>query len=366
MKKVLCFLLILMCMVLSVTSFAENYALNGSLEAKKTLLEGLEAQGDEVEEILSNTSVSVSLGANSAQMHLNYQGTEDVLRFQVKDGQTFVQANDSAFIKTNFDFVKNFYQFSNLHHVTTDYKEQIKGMFESVTQEAPLRKNVYNSLFRTSKFIQIENDKIYDFLSQPYIYAVLPMTEIDGKVWLQNAKEQKGYAEVTFYQADSAVLCVIDLEIQNMPAVHITYLQDQAGVTITVLSDTQEVTDWDEVMVQIERGETQTAKRHDAFVLYFDDAPVFETYLEASVLSADKNVAYEISYVTDDDNKGVALLEGTIKKNNKKMLEWTLDVKNAENQMAEFTMDNVTEDVETVVGQLSEQMQKVVRAILSI
>lgn len=288
--------LLLCLMLVAPAALAGTYQLQGMMTPQKAWLEALGDGAGEISALAQQSVITMDVDATAANIALS-NAQPAFLRLVAQQGRTLLMVSDTEAVVLLKDYVALLNQVSNLEKASLDYQVSARNAMGALVEAAPENSDIYNSMFTTSRFLELDGEAVGAMLALPEISALLPMTGYAASDWVTAAQASgSSHAEITVYQANSAVYCVLDITVEGMPCAYISYMQDAYGLTLLSAVDTQPVTDWDETLLKIDRGQSDTGRRADAFVIYFDDDLGRETYLEYAVTSMGKTQSCEVSF----------------------------------------------------------------------
>ena len=324
MKRFVASLLAMLLLLYSFGACGESFGGSGTLNPRDRWLEDLGDSAPLVKELLSGLDVEYQSARGGAYLTLTNASHSVGLRLVQREGRTYLMTSATQAAPLSHDLVGLLFGACTLESSANAYRAAMTAALPDRVKDLPAYDDVYNSLFTTCRFLELEGADTAEFLARAEIAALLPLTGVSAEGWQRAAEAGSVHAELTVYQAGEQILSTIDLSAPDMPDAYISYLQDDMGLTFCAASDTAPVSDWDDALEAIARGDSPTGQRTDAFILQFDDLGGKETYLEYTRATAEANTTFEISNLAEAG--GEAALEVMVKKNGLRMLEINLNI----------------------------------------
>lgn len=318
MKRLVAALLCLMLFLFSSGAYAEAFGGSGMLNPRDRWLDDLGDAAAETADLLANMDVEYQSAPDAAYLTLTNASHSVGLRLVRREGRTYLMTGVKRAVPLTYDLVGLLNGTCSLERVNESCRTALAAALAGMVSDVPAYDDVYNSLFTACRFLEMDGTAAADFLAAPAIAALLPMTGVSAGQWQSAAETGSVHAELTVYQAGNQMLATVDLSAPDMPNAYISYLQDDTGLTFRAAADMQPVSDWDDALEEISRGERPTGSRIDAFILQFDDLNGKETYLEFTRAAGGTDTTFELSNVPGEN--GDAALEIMVKKNGLRML----------------------------------------------
>jgi len=172
---------------------------------------------------------------------------------------------------------------------------------------------VYSSLFTRSVSVEVTVDMLSPVLV-PWVEEMFPLLYLLGvntaalQQTLDTVQPGAVWGQLTRYKGDEKQypdlsLLTMTLNIPGMPHVYLWLRSDEFGTSLRLGVEAGEVLDWDETLLILEDGGSDTGFVVNAFTLLFEDDEELNTYIEAAVTIRDQRIVLEcdhyLSYTED-------------------------------------------------------------------
>ena len=165
---------------------------------------------------------------------------------------------------------------------------------------------VYSSLFTRALSVdltaQMLSPVIGEVLRQYPFLTRLP--EMEGASQLSSTQTNEVWGNITRYKGDEKQypdlsLLVLSLHIPSLPNLYLWLRTDEFGSTLKFAAEEKTVTDWDETLLALEEGKSDTGFIIKGFTLTFEDAEELNLYYEASLITPAHALTVECDYYID-------------------------------------------------------------------
>ena len=205
--------------------------------------------------------------------------------------------------------------------------DQINAWLDAQGPETVFSNAVYSSLFTRALSADLTSDMI-----APALSLLLPA---DMAAALQ-AQPGTVWGRVTRYKADEKQypdlsLLTVTLDIPGLPHVYVWLRSDEFGMSLKLGVETAEVIDWDETLLVLEEGGSETGFVVNAFTLVFEDKKERNDYLEVAITTHDARMVAECDFYLSYTQKYLWAVEMLFKEEELgDMIELELKAKTAE------------------------------------
>lgn len=205
--------------------------------------------------------------------------------------------------------------------MNADLSGMLSAWLDAQGPETAQTNAVYSSLFTRSVSADVTGDMLVPVLAPlvQQLSPVLSMLGVDAAALQQAVNSvQPGavWGRIARYKGDAQQypdlsLMTLTLSVPGLPHVYLWLRSDEFGTTLRLGVEKGEVLDWDETLLMLEEGGSETGFVVNGFTLLFDDDEELNTYIEATIVLPDAVLTLEcdhyLSY-TDDYLWSVDLL----------------------------------------------------------
>ena len=159
---------------------------------------------------------------------------------------------------------------------------------------------MYSSLFTRALSVDLTGDTLSPILQNlwtqfPLLSSALgELPAQNGDVW-GTLTRYKGDAQ----QYPDLSLLVLSLHVPTLPNIYVWLRNDEFGSTCKFAVEKAAVTDWDETLLTLEEGKSDTGFVVNAFTLNFEDDEEKNIYLEATLTTPAFALTAECDYYLD-------------------------------------------------------------------
>lgn len=159
---------------------------------------------------------------------------------------------------------------------------------------------VYSSLFTRALSVDLTGELLSPILQT--LWAQYPaLSDLLGNL---PAQDNSVWGNLTRYKGDAQQypnlsLLVLSLHIPTLPHMYLWLRSDEFGSTCKFAVEKAAVTDWDETLLALEEGKSDTGFIVNGFTLNFEDDAEKNIYLEATLTTASCALTAECDYYLD-------------------------------------------------------------------
>ena len=167
---------------------------------------------------------------------------------------------------------------------------------------------VYSSLFTRALPIDLTGKMLAPVLEEvltqyPFLPALLELDSADALI-ASAAQTDSVWGTITRYKGDEQQypdlsLIALTLHIPSLPSIYLWLRTDEFGSTVKFAVENAPVTDWDETLLTLEEGKSDTGFLISGFTLNFEDDEELNIYLEGTLTTAAFAVTAECDYYLD-------------------------------------------------------------------
>lgn len=278
MKKVLCFLMTVLLVLLSV-SLAENSLITGDI-----LTDGSPESSAALRIVAAEYSFEMSLAGKKTDLHLSGRLTDE---------GDLLAGDETAAALLPFGRV-----------------QQLIAPIMRQLEEAPSYENaVYSSLFIQARQVEISAEDTARLTAA--VLSAFPLLDRDGslRAALDGVRGSETWATVTRYIADERQypdtwMVQVNVFSPLLPALHGEVRSDAYGSNFEFALSRQAVTDWDETIAALSEapaGGEDSGRLVRGFTMVYDSGTSTDLYLEADLFGFSRLMRLAVDAVYEND-----------------------------------------------------------------
>lgn len=176
----------------------------------------------------------------------------------------------------------------------------VHAWLDSIGSEKTYANAVYSSLFTRALSVDLTGDLLSPVLQN--LWAQFPiLSSVLGEL---PAQSNDVWGNLTRYKGDAQQypdlsLLVLSLHVPELPNIYVWLRSDEFGATCKFAVEKADVTDWDETLLALEEGRSDTGFIVNAFTLNFEDDEEKNIYLEGTLTTPAYALTVECDYYLD-------------------------------------------------------------------
>lgn len=191
----------------------------------------------------------------------------------------------------------------------TNPLDRIHAWLDQQGNEQTYASAVYSSLFTRALSVDLTGQMLSPILGEvlahcPFLPAVLGLDAAAVTRLASSAQTDAVWGNLTRYKGDEQqypdlALLVLSLHLPGLPNMYLWLRTDEFGSTVKFAVEEKEVTDWDETLLALEEGTSDTGFLINAFTLIFEDDEEYNLYIEAKYTAPECILTVECDYYED-------------------------------------------------------------------
>lgn len=176
----------------------------------------------------------------------------------------------------------------------------VHAWLDQIGGEKTYANAVYSSLFTRALSVDLTGDTLSPILQD--LWAQFPLlSSVLGNLPAQNSNV---WGNLTRYKGDEQQypdlsLLVLSLHVPSLPNIYVWLRSDEFGTTCKFAVEKAAVTDWDETLLTLEEGKSETGFIVNGFTLNFEDDEEKNIYIEATLITPACALTVECDYYLD-------------------------------------------------------------------
>lgn len=187
--------------------------------------------------------------------------------------------------------------------------ERIHAWLDQLDGEQTFANAVYSSLFTRALSVDLTGQMLSPILGEvlaqyPFLPGLLGLDAAAVTRLASSAQTDAVWGNITRYKGDAQQypdlnLLVLSLHIPSLPHMYLWLRTDEFGSTLKFALEEKDVTDWDETLLVLEEGKSDTGFMISGFTLNFEDEDELNIYLEATLTTPAHALTIECDYYED-------------------------------------------------------------------
>lgn len=187
-----------------------------------------------------------------------------------------------------------------------DPLQRIHAWLDQQTGEKKSTSAVYSSLFTRALSINLTGRMLAPVLAEvinqyPFLTRLPGMADAEQ---LSTTQTDDVWGNITRYKGDEKQypdlsLIVLSLHLPALPNLYLWLRTDEFGSTLKFAVEEKNVTDWDETLLVLEEGKSDTGFIIKGFTLTFEDEEELNLYYEATLTTPAHALTVECDYYLD-------------------------------------------------------------------
>lgn len=186
---------------------------------------------------------------------------------------------------------------------------RIQAWLDQLDGEKKVSNAVYSSLFTRALSVDLTGQMLSPILGEvlaqyPFLPGLLGLDAAAVTRLASSAQTDAVWGNITRYKGDeqqypNLALLVLSLHIPSLPHVYLWLRTDEFGSTVKFAMEEKAVTDWDETLLMLEEGKSDTGFIINGFTLNFEDDKELNIYYEATLTTPAHALTVECDYYVD-------------------------------------------------------------------
>lgn len=184
--------------------------------------------------------------------------------------------------------------------LSADILTGIHAWLDGISGEKATESAVYSSLFTRALSVDLPDEMLSPILQNVWTQAPI-LSSVLGELPAQNGTV---WGNLTRYKGDEQQypdlsLLVLSLHVPTLPNIYVWLRSDEFGSTCKFAVEKAAVTDWDETLLNLEEGKSETGFIVNGFTLNFEDDEEKNIYIEATLITPACTLTVECDYYLD-------------------------------------------------------------------